>query len=105
MRDEKHIEKDAEVIKAFIKVYCRENHLKCGAAADEGGLCTDCRELHDYSLKRNRSCPLDPKPSCKKCPVHCYKPEMRGRIKEVMKFSGIFFLKRGRLDWVCKYFL
>lgn len=98
MKKEKRIKKDAKVLRAFIGAYCRENH--------GGGqqLCPDCFELLEYALKRNDKCPLDPKPRCKKCPVHCYKPEMRKRIKEVMKFSGIYYLKRGRLDWVYKYF-
>lgn len=28
------------------------------------------------------------KPTCQKCPVHCYNAEMRERIKVVMRFSG-----------------
>lgn len=98
MRKAERIERDNQVLHAFIRVYCRENH---GSA----GLCPECAELLAYALKRNEKCPLDPKPRCKKCAVHCYKPEMRAKIKEVMKFSGIYFLKRGRLDWVYKYFL
>jgi hypothetical protein len=47
---------------------------------------------------------MDPKPKCKDCPVHCYKSEYRRRIKEVMRFSGIYFVKRGRVDWLIKYF-
>jgi len=30
---------------------------------------------------------------------------MRQRIKEVMKYSGKYYVKRGRLDWLVKYFL
>jgi len=47
---------------------------------------------------------MAPKPKCKDCPVHCYKIEYRRRIKEVMRFSGIYFVKRGRVDWLIKYF-
>lgn len=43
-------------------------------------------------------------PACKNCTVHCYAPEMRQRIRQVMKFSGIYFIKCGRLDWVWRYF-
>lgn len=104
MNKEKRIEKDAKVLKTFIKTYCRQKHLKNGAAAGASGLCPACHDILAYALKRNDKCPLDPKPRCKKCEVHCYKPEMRQRIKEVMKYSGIHYLKRGRLDWVYKYF-
>ena len=104
MKKEKRIKKDSEVLQAFIKNYCRQKHLKKGAKPGASGLCPACHDLLAYALKRTEKCGLDPKPRCKKCPVHCYKPEMRERIKEVMKFSGIYYLKRGRLDWVYKYF-
>ena len=104
MEKAKRIKKDAEVLRAFIKVYCRQNHLKKGVSALQDGLCAECSGLLEYALKRNDKCPLDPKPACKKCEIHCYKPEMRERIKKVMKFSGQYYLKRGRIDWVYKYF-
>ena len=28
------------------------------------------------------------KPKCSKCPVHCYKPDMREKIKAVMRYAG-----------------
>ena len=34
------------------------------------------------------------KPTCSKCPVHCYKPEMRDRIREVMRYAGPRMYKR-----------
>jgi len=105
MKKEKRIKKDAKVLNAFIGAYCRENHIKKGAEPVSGRLCNDCAELLDYALKRNEKCPLDPKPQCKKCTVHCYKQQMRNRIREVMRFSGMYFMKRGRLDWLYHYFL
>ncbi len=48
-----------------------------------------------YALTRLDKCPLkSDKPTCAKCPVHCYKPEMRNRIKDVMRFSGPRMLSR-----------
>ncbi|MFH1998920.1 MAG: nitrous oxide-stimulated promoter family protein [Planctomycetota bacterium] len=41
----------------------------------------------------------------KACDTHCYKPAYRAKIKEVMRYSGIHFIKRGRLDWLVRYFL
>jgi len=67
--------------------------------------CESCNELLEYALLRLEKCPFDPKPKCKDCKVHCYKDDYRQRIREVMKFSGIHFVKRGRLDWLFKYFL
>ena len=31
---------------------------------------------------------MENKTFCSNCKVHCYKPEIRQRIKEVMRFSG-----------------
>lgn len=100
----KRIKKDEKVLRAFIKVFCMENHRRNGFSLDEYGLCSECAELLAYALKRNEKCPLEVKPKCKDCHVHCYKPEMRLKIKKVMKFSGIYFIKRGRLDWLFHYF-
>lgn len=104
MKKEKRIKKDAKVLHAFIKTYCRENHAKKGVEVLSGGLCADCQSVLEYSLKRNDKCPLDPKPQCRDCKIHCYKPEMRAKMKEIMKFSGIYYIRRGRLDWVFHYF-
>jgi hypothetical protein len=97
---EKKQSNEAKVLKRFIAVYCRENHGKT-----RGELCRDCSDLLDYGLKRLYACPYDPKPKCKDCPTHCYQPEYRAKIREVMRFSGIYFVKRGRLDWLVRYFM
>jgi pentatricopeptide repeat protein len=104
MDKEKRIKKDAKVLKAFINAYCKENHIKKGISVYKDNLCKECYELLEYALKKNEKCPLNPKPLCKNCHVHCYKPEKREKIKEIMRFSGIYFIKRGRLDWVWHYF-
>lgn len=94
------VDHDTEILEKFAEVFCRAHH-----APEAGGLCPDCRDLLDYARTRRCNCPLDPKPKCKDCPVHCYKPEYRQKIREVMKYSGLHFVKRGRLDWLIKYFL
>jgi predicted amidophosphoribosyltransferase len=99
LKKEKRIKKDAKLLKSFIETYCHKKH-----SFKKGELCTDCNNLLEYALKRDEKCLLDPKPKCKNCKTHCYKPEMRRKIKEVMKFSGIFFIKRGRLDYIFHYF-
>ena len=111
----KRIERDLGIITRFIEVFCREKHTAERACSQHGvektlgnpskhALCADCRDLLAYATDRLNRCPMDPKPKCKDCPVHCYKPEYRGRMREVMKFSGIYFVKRGRVDWLIKYF-
>ena len=82
----------------FIGVYCVKKH-----GADGVSLCVECAALRDYAFEKLDKCPFDPKPKCKECTVHCYAEPYRGKMKEVMKFSGIYFVKRGRLDWLFKY--
>jgi hypothetical protein len=40
-------------------------------------------------------CPhKDLKPSCAKCQIHCFRPDMRERIRAVMRFAGPRMLLR-----------
>jgi hypothetical protein len=92
--------RDREILRRFVGIYCKHHHQ-----ADGQGLCDNCAELLGYALEKLSRCPMDPKPKCKDCPVHCYDPEHRERIREVMKFSGVHLVKRGGVDWLLKYFL
>ena len=74
---------DTKTIEAMLGIYCRDKH------AGAGTLCSECRELFDYAETRLTKCPFgESKPTCAQCMVHCYKPAMRTRIREVMKHSG-----------------
>ena len=95
-------DRQQESLTKFVEVYWRRHRH---AAEAGSGLCTDCADLLAYASARLARCPLDPKPRCKDCRVHCYKPEYRQRMREVMRFSGLYFVKRGRVDWLVKYFL
>lgn len=67
----------------MIYIYCAAKHGSTKA------LCADCEELRKYALKRVASCKFgENKPTCQKCPVHCYSPQMRDRIREVMRYAG-----------------
>jgi hypothetical protein len=92
--------REEKVLYRFISVFCRAHH-----GTDGKVLCEQCRDLLAYALNRLHRCPYDPKPKCKACPTHCYNPEYRARIKKVMRFSGMYFIKRGRLDWLVRYFM
>lgn len=75
--------RELKTVQAMIRIYCRAHHKS------SGGLCSGCRELSDYAEKRLAACPFqEHKPACGKCPVHCYRPAMREKIIEVMRFSG-----------------
>jgi hypothetical protein len=106
--------KDIKVLVNFVQVFCTNRHRDqagCELPADLADLfkrgldlCPDCRALVEYALAKRSACPLDPKPSCKKCHIHCYSPAYRARIREIMAFSGRRMVLRGRLDYFWHYF-
>lgn len=76
-------QKEKQVVSLMIALYCKKNHHT------GQGLCKECQELDQYARLRSDKCPfMETKTFCSNCKVHCYKPEMRARIKEVMRFSG-----------------
>ena len=75
-------EREKEMVSQMIALYCRKNH---GSKA----LCPDCAALDAYARQRSDKCPfMDTKTFCSNCKVHCYQPEMREKIRAVMRFSG-----------------
>ena len=76
------LNQERDTLQAMIKLYCRGTHK-----SDQ--LCEECSELWDYAEERLEKCPFGvEKPTCQNCTVHCYKPEMRQRVKEVMRYAG-----------------
>ena len=76
-------QREKEMVGAMIALYCRKKH------GSRGGLCPDCAALRDYACQRSDRCPfMETKTFCSNCHVHCYRPEMRQKIREVMRFAG-----------------
>ena len=76
-------EREKQIVSEMIRLYCRKRH------GTRAGLCPECAELDAYARTRSDRCPfMEPKTFCSNCKVHCYKPEMREKIREVMRFSG-----------------
>lgn len=87
--------REATTITAMIRLYCRDHHEESLSSPDRQGLCAECQQLHDYAQQRLARCPFqEGKTTCAKCPVHCYKPEMRQRIRTVMRYAGPRMLLR-----------
>lgn len=82
-RIESKREREKRTVALMIHLYCKKKHgtKKC--------LCPECEELTQYAMMRSDKCPfMDTKTFCSNCSVHCYKPEMREKIRKVMRFSG-----------------
>lgn len=93
--------KEQQVVAKMIELYCIRKHgegkkggkAKAGRNAqtsrEKGSVCEDCQRLTEYAVARSERCPfMENKTFCSNCRVHCYKPEMREKIRKVMRFSG-----------------
>jgi len=59
---------------------------KGGHRTSEG---PECSAVLQYAQCRLEKCPFaQPKPTCAKCPIHCYRPDRRNQIREVMRYAG-----------------
>jgi predicted amidophosphoribosyltransferase len=81
--------RERKTIEVMIKLYCEGQH------GNSEELCPSCTELLHYANQRLDRCPFQAdKPTCAQCTVHCYKPEMRARVRAVMRYSGPRMLRR-----------
>lgn len=92
---------DTRLLGDFTGIYCRGKHrgversrlVSDGVTVGVYGsrppvVCDQCAELLRYAEVRRASCPKDPKPFCSTCDTHCYKTDMRERMREIMRYSG-----------------
>lgn len=86
---ERRIAREWKTLRLMIRLSCRDLH---------GGTrfpCEGCAELEAYAERRLEKCPFaEEKPTCVKCPVHCYEAEMRERVRQVMRYAGPRMLLR-----------
>jgi hypothetical protein len=93
--------RDVRLLGDFTAIYCHGRHRGNRVAplvspgADMGVygrrvpvVCDECAELLRYGEQRRVRCPKDPKPFCSNCETHCYRPEMRERMRDVMRYAG-----------------
>lgn len=75
--------REQKTLEAMMAMYCRAHH--------GGGdpLCPSCTALAEYSHRRLERCLFgDAKPTCANCVVHCYRSDMRERIRVMMRWAG-----------------
>lgn len=87
--DHPRMGREGKTIEAMIQLYCHDQH------ESKGELCFECEELLDYARVRLNKCPFqENKTTCAKCPVHCYRPVMREKVRAVMRYAGPRMLYR-----------
>lgn len=76
------IEREKKTVELMIRIYCEKKEKN-------NCLCTSCTELLEYARTRLDRCPFgEKKTSCKNCRIHCYQPQMRERMRQVMRYAG-----------------
>ena len=86
------IQTEKQTIKEMIQLFCKAKH-------GSDSLCPDCTELLNYAEARLDRCPFgDNKPVCRRCTIHCYAPDMRAKITEVMRYAGPRMIRRNPLS-------
>ena len=77
------IARERRTVRCMIEIYCRDHH------GPGPGLCEQCDCLRAYAMARLDHCVFkDDKPTCKKCPVHCYRKDRRAEMRTVMIYAG-----------------
>ena len=85
------ITREKKTIDKMVHIYCRGHHKTKG-----NELCPECTEFLSYAFMRLDTCPFqEEKSTCGKCLVHCYQPQMKEKVKKVMRYSGPRMLLHG----------
>jgi len=75
--------REHRMLAVMVDIYCRRQH--------RGGVvpCAQCRDLLAFAELRLSKCPHgERKPTCASCPIHCYKPDRREQMRQVMRIAG-----------------
>jgi hypothetical protein len=81
--DHKRMKRERKTIETMVNIYCHGHHKT------NGTLCAECQAFKEYAFLRLSKCPFqDKKTTCGKCVIHCYKPDMKQKVREVMRYSG-----------------
>ena len=68
----------------MVEIYCAGHHRLNGTP-----LCATCNEFLGYVQRRIDKCPYgENKPTCARCPIHCYKHAQREKARAIMRYAG-----------------
>lgn len=80
------LRREWQTMQCMVRIYCRDHHHEHDSAAP---LCAECGAFLAYAERRLEKCPYGAeKPTCARCPVHCYKLQPREQAREIMRYVG-----------------
>jgi len=78
------LKREHQTLVCMTTIFCEDHHGRTGS-----GMCDTCSELMHYAEARLAKCPYGPsKPTCAKCPIHCYKAQQRESVRQIMRYAG-----------------
>jgi hypothetical protein len=84
--DRGRLQREWRTMQAMVALYCAGQGHERPADAE---LCTTCASFLGYAGRRLEKCPYgEDKPTCAKCPIHCYKSQPREFARVMMRWSG-----------------
>lgn len=74
-----------KTIQKMVHIYCRAFHQQKVKTTT----CETCLEFIRYANEKLDRCPYgQDKPTCNKCPIHCYKQQPRQQAQNIMRYAG-----------------
>ena len=82
LEDHPRLMREYRTVATMIRIYCTHHH--------GGPLCCDeCHDLENFCRRRLIRCVYGAdKPTCARCPVHCYKPAQQQKVRDIMRWAG-----------------
>ena len=78
---QRRLAREWKTVVAMLRIYCRGHH--------GGAPCRECDELQCYVRVRLDRCRFGAgKPTCARCPVHCYQRDRREQARVIMRYAG-----------------
>lgn len=82
--DSARIRRESATMRRMVEIYCGGHHQSSGAVP-----CVQCEEFLSYAQRRLEKCPYgEDKPTCARCPIHCYKQTQREQARDIMRYAG-----------------
>lgn len=89
LKIKRKIDYEINILLYMIELYCRYNHNNYNKIFGSKNICKECEEVYNYACERTSKCRfISTKTFCSACTSHCYKKDMRDKIKNIMIFSG-----------------
>jgi hypothetical protein len=80
------LRRERQTMRCMVEIYCRDHHAGAELTAR---VCPECNAFLAYADRRLEKCPYGAdKPTCARCPIHCYKPQPREQARAIMRYAG-----------------